>query len=161
QLQLFSATANGLPGSRIATFSGSSAPVVAGNYRYVAPATLKVNPDTSYYLVLTAARVPGFQNDEFLWYRSTQATGVSSDGWTVGDLVYSINGGAWTRDAFGFLPGTFLIEGVAVPEPSLTALFAVGVVPLLGYRRLKNRRQCMTGHLWSRRKRLSGGIVFR
>jgi hypothetical protein len=136
-LRVYDTASSGRPNHSLGLLSGNSNPSQRGNYVYSASGlTLQANSD--YFLVLQGTGTVAFENDQYLWYSTTGGNGDSNDGWQVGLLWYSLNGGwsQWT----GHSPGAFGIDASVVPEPCATAVLVAGCAVVCAGRAARSRR---------------------
>lgn len=106
-LKLFSES-GGQPNEALGLLSGEPNPDHSGNYSYSAPG-LVLQSNTTYFLVVEGQGTQPFENDQYLWYRASSTAVDSNDGWQIGDIWYSLNGGGWTLWA-GYPPGALEIR---------------------------------------------------
>jgi hypothetical protein len=123
-LKLFTAATSGQPGALVGSLTGSSDPDHFGNYNYLGSGII-LQPNMSYSLV-AEGNGTGSGNNQYLWYRANTYAAESNDGWGIGSVWYSLNGGSWTLWD-GYPPAAFEITAVPVPEPSVVSLLLAGI----------------------------------
>lgn len=123
-LNLFTAATSATPSSSIGYLTGNSDPDRAGNYTYSASGII-LQPSMSYFLVVQGDGI-GYGNNQYMWYRANTFAADSNDGWGIGGIWYSLNGGAWTFWG-GYAPAAFEINARPIPEPSTVALLLAGI----------------------------------
>ena len=136
-LMLYSAILNGelFPGNSLATLSGVENPATNGIYTYLPSSDIALSPGTAYYLVLTAGTTvaDGAYNWNLAFPNYNQPGGWhASVGVTGPDNYTSLNGVNWIPT--GISP-QFAISGMAIPEPDILSLFALGSLSFLWQRR--------------------------
>ncbi len=113
------------PGSYLSSLSGPD-PAAGGTFSYNSIGVVLL-PSTSYFVVLTAATP--VSNGTYSWSATSSFNADSSDGWGgTGFHFSSADGVAWGRIAGPFFQ--FGVNATAVPEPSISAIVALGLAAL-------------------------------
>lgn len=120
------------PGSLVTTLVGNSDPYAAGNYTYTPSSLTVLQPNTTYYVVLSTPNYPA----NYPWLYTTDAAPNVGSGWW--GFVYDGSGWYMGNSAGGGAYNPQLMDvNVETPEPGTLALLLMGL-PL--------------GLLWRKRK---------
>jgi hypothetical protein len=124
------------PGSGIATLTGSTDPITAGIYTYIAPSGTSLSASTTYFIVLTSSTPSA--DGAYNWNESAFPPGVEN--WSVGlngveQSANEISG--WSPTAYSGI-AQFAIYATAAPEPGAVGLMVVGGL-VVGWRRWRAR----------------------
>jgi hypothetical protein len=128
-----------LPGSSLATLSGSTSPTSSGTYSYNPASSLTLSPGTAYFIVLTSGTLVA--NGKYEWSLSGINSYNPTGGWGVtggpdSSVWGSANGSSWTSLSATY--PQFAINATAAPEPGVVGLFALGGL-LVAFHRRKTR----------------------
>jgi hypothetical protein len=139
-LSIYSSDPQGVPDVPLRVLTGDPDPDKTGLYEYGANG-FPLLGDTDYFLVMRGERTSIFQNDQYLWGRSTGYVPANADGWDDGPIYYTITDrhddtGPWTSWAYTY-PGTFSIA--VVPEPRTSAIAVAFTLLLMTGKRFLNR----------------------
>jgi hypothetical protein len=124
-----------LPGSSLATLTGSSEPVAASLYTYTA-SDLTLSSYSDYYIVLTAGTPVA--SGAYVW-SFDNSTAVTSGGWSGSDYLFSSSdGSSWNSH---FEDPQFSLTATAVPEPEPLYLLGLPGLLFFAWRRWRARAQ--------------------
>ena len=112
-----------VPGSYLGTLSGPN-PGTGGVFAYAA-SSLTLLPATYYYVVVTSGT--SVSNGAYTWSITSVGPTVSDD-WRPGGFFGSSDGTSWIP--YRPNPFQFAVEATAIPEPSIAAMVALGLVGL-------------------------------
>lgn len=117
-----------VPGSYLATLNGPD-PGAGGVFTYGAT-SLTLAPATYYYVVVTSGT--SVSTGAYKW-NITNVGPTVSDSWRLGGGYFgSSNGASWTP--YRPNPFQFAVEATAIPEPSISAMIALGLAALSFWR---------------------------
>jgi hypothetical protein len=112
-----------LPGSSVATLTGSANPSSAGVYTYAAASAPSLSPNTTYFIVITSGT--SIANGAYNWDESAYPPAV--DQWGIfNGILHSGNGtSGWSPTPYLGVP-QLAINATAAPEPGVVALLSLG-----------------------------------
>ncbi len=116
-----------VPGSYLATLNGPD-PSAGGVFTYAA-SSLTLAPATYYYVVVTSGT--SVSTGAYKW-NITNVGPTVSDGWRPGGFFGSSDGTSWIPSRPN--PFQFAVEATAIPEPSISAMIALGLAVLSFWR---------------------------
>jgi hypothetical protein len=128
-------TSGAVPGTNLATLTGSLSPISAGIYTYAPGSGLTLSPNTLYYLVLTAGTTVA--NGAYEWDWVYPSTSYNPNGnWEGGGYEFrSSSGSLGSWGHLGEYYPQYAITATAIPEPGVLGLLGLGGLCLLWHRR--------------------------
>ncbi|TWU29047.1 choice-of-anchor R domain-containing protein [Novipirellula artificiosorum] len=149
-IEIYLAADNGgLPGGLLTDFPSAS-PTSSLEITMLTPQTpIVLAPSTAYWLVASADVA-----DQYIWNFTEDFSQTGLSGWLIGDTSWGgYPAGSWTPlilpPGATPAPTLFQVNASAVPEPSTTAMFGIGMALVgLGMFR-RNRRGSRVREIWS------------